>query len=102
MIKFQVTVSDEAFQNLTEHFLFLATVNEKAAEKLKVQLISSIKSLETLPLRFRRLFENEPNSPYRIMVVQKHYGVIYSVREQNVFVSKILDLRGEYDFLCEK
>lgn len=97
---YRVVVSDRAKEMLEMHIRFMAQVNKTAAAAKKRQLMSALRSLETMPERFQ-FFEAPyvlPNK-YRKMFVEKYYLVLYQVRESTVYVDYILDCRKDYRWL---
>ena len=99
MRKYQVAVSGEAQRMLKDHVFFLATVNPDAAERLRKTIVEQIRGLETMPERHPYLEPDDRRNPYRKMVVQKRYIVIYMVVADTVYVEYVVDGRQDYQWL---
>ena len=50
--QYKIIVSNRAKEEMGSHIAFLANINMNAAKKLKEELIKSIRSLTTMPIRF--------------------------------------------------
>ena len=101
MRRYRVSVSGEARRMLREQVYFLARVNPAAAEKLRRELVSAIRSLEKLPERFPYLDPEDRKNAYRKMFVPNWYLVLYLVQGEQVFVEYVLDCRQDYGWLLE-
>ena len=99
MRKYQVKVSGAAQNMLKDHVFFLATVNHDAAERLRKTLVDRIRGLEAMPERYPYLDPDDRRSPYRKMVVQKRYIVIYMIVADTVYVEYVVDGRQDYQWL---
>ena len=99
MRKYRVVVSGAAQNMLKEHVFFLATMNPDAAERLRKTIIEQIRGLETMPERYPYLDPDDRRSPYRKMVVQKRYIVIYMIVTDTVYVEYVVDGRQDYRWL---
>jgi len=91
---YQVIIDPVANDKMYEHFEFLARVNVEAANRLLDNLLSDIRSLESMP--FRNPVYNRPYLPvgkYRYMISNKRYHIIYQVSDSFVFVDDIQDSR---------
>jgi len=99
-MKYQVIVSDRAAQMLERHIRFLAQVSKDAARRTKNEIMSEIRALEQMPLRWS--FFDEPYIPackYHKLPVAGRYLVLYQVRDNQVEVDYILDCREDYCWL---
>ena len=101
MRKYRVAVSGAAQNMLKEHVFFLATMNPDAAERLRKTIIEQIRGLETMPERYPYLDPDDRRSPYRKMVVQKRYIVIYMIVTDTVYVEYVVDGRQDYRWLLK-
>lgn len=104
--KYPVRVSDRAQRMLTDHILFLARINKKAAAVKKKQIMTAIRSLAAMPFRYPLFPESDaaylPPNQYRKMFVENWYLVLYYIKEDTVSVEYILDCRQEeYRWLLE-
>lgn len=98
--RFNVVISPRAKQALGCHIAFVASASPEAALALKDALLRAMRSLEELPYRYP--FFNEPYVPqnkYRKMFVQKHYLIIYQIKDKNVYIDHIADCREDYQWL---
>ena len=98
--KYKVIVSDRAKRMLGTHIRFLAQVNKDAAVVKKKELVTAMRSLESMPQRFP-FFEEEyiPSNKYHKMFVEKWYLVLYQIQDDTVYVDYILDCRKDYSWL---
>jgi len=99
-MKYQAIVSDRAAQMLERHIRFLAQVSKDAARRTKNEIMSEIRALEQMPLRWS--FFDEPYIPackYHKLPVAGRYLVLYQVRDNQVEVDYILDCREDYCWL---
>ncbi|MDD2294761.1 MAG: type II toxin-antitoxin system RelE/ParE family toxin [Eubacteriales bacterium] len=100
MTEYHVVVSDHAKLDAGNHVAFLAEKSEEAARELQTRLITAIRTLCEMPMRYP--FFNEPYIPpnkYHKMFVAKYYLVLYQVKDDHVFVDMILDARQELPWL---
>ncbi|MDD2394212.1 MAG: type II toxin-antitoxin system RelE/ParE family toxin [Sphaerochaeta sp.] len=100
MTEYHVVVSDQAKLDAGNHVAFLAEKSEEAARELQTRLITAIRTLCEMPMRYP--FFNEPYIPpnkYHKMFVKKYYLVLYQVKDDCVFVDMILDARQELPWL---
>lgn len=98
--KYRVIVSDRAKRMLGTHIRFMAQVNKEAAIAKKKELMTAMRSLESMPQRFP--FFEEPYIPpnkYHKMFVAKWYLVLYQIEDDTVYVDAILDCRKDYSWL---
>lgn len=98
--KFTVIVSDRAKRMLGTHIRFLAKADKKAATTKKKEIISAIRSLESMPNRFPFLEGLYiPPNKYHKMFVANWYLILYQIQDNTVYVDYILDCRKEYSWL---
>ncbi len=98
--KYNVVISDKAANMLAEHVRFLALVSKNAAIKLKNEIISEIKALESMPESYPVFYgDNIPINKYRRKLVSKRYLIIYLIKDNDVFVDYVLDCRQDYAWL---
>ena len=102
MRRYKVSISGEARQMLREHIHFLARVNPDAAEKLRKNLVASIRDLEKMPERFPYFEPENRKSAYRKLFVPNCYLVLYLVEGDYVYVEYVLDCRQDYEWLIER
>lgn len=102
MDKYNVIVSQRAFDMLREHIAFISNIDKNSARKVKNKLVEAFRSLEVMPQRFP--FFNEayivPNK-YHKMYVEKWYLVLYQIKDNNVYVDYVLDCRHDYNWLVK-
>lgn len=102
MRKYNVIVSQRAFDMLKEHIAFIANVDKNAAVKTKGKLLDAFRSLEEMPQRFP--FFNEqyiPPNKYHKMYVEKWYLILYQIKDDTVYIDFVVDCRQEYDWLIK-
>jgi len=101
MDKYKIVITQRAFSDLSECVLFVNAVSKEAAKKLHLEIIESIRSLETLP-------EVHPyidglviaNSKIRRMIIHNgRYFIIYKVEKDIVMIYDILDSRKDNSIL---
>lgn len=97
---YKVVVSDSAVNMLMQHAHFVAQVSMEAAEKLRLDIVAAMKSLEDFPERNSWVPSPLlPANKYRKMTVSKRYVVIYQIKDDAVLVDYILDCRQEHKWL---
>ena len=97
---YNVIISDRASEMLVSHIRFLAQVSIKAANDLRIEIISSANSLQKIPERHSYIDDPElPQNKYRKTIVSKRYLLIYQIKDNNVYIDYILDCRQNYDWL---
>ena len=98
--KYKVIISDKAKRMMGRHIRFMAQVNKEAAVSKKNEIITSIRSLESMPYRFP-FFEGHyiPANKYHKMFIERWYLVLYQIKDDIVYVDYILDCRKDYDWL---
>lgn len=101
MNKYKIVITQRAFSDISECVLFVNAVSNDAAKKLHLEIVESIRSLETLP-------EAHPcidglvigNSKVRRMAIHNgRYFVIYKVEKDTVTIYDILDSRKDNSIL---
>ena len=100
MEAYNIIISYEAQRQLGNCVLFIVKENPEAAQCLREQLVSSIRSLEQMPVRYP--FFNEPYIPankYHKMFVENWYLILYQIRDKNVYVEYVVDCRRDYRWL---
>lgn len=99
--KYSVVTSAEALTMLSEHVAFIARVNVQAANRLREDCFTKIKSLEEMPYRGPVLEGTYfPYKKYRYLSFE-NYALVFVVEEerQTVYVDYILDTRKDYNWL---
>jgi len=97
---FKVIIADRARQMLAEHIHFLAQISPSAARKTKNSLLEAIRSLQQLPERCPFLqAEFIPPNQYHKLFVEKWYLILYQIKDETVFVDRIVDCRQDYQWL---
>ncbi len=87
---------------LERHIRFLAQVSKDAARRTKNEILSEIRALGQMPLRWG--FFDEPYVPaykYHKLPVAGRYLVLYQVQDDRVEVDYILDCREDYCWLID-
>jgi hypothetical protein len=98
--KYRVIVSERAKRMLGTHIRFVAQVNKEAAIAKKKELMTAMRSLESMPQRFPFFEETYiPPNKYHKMFVAKWYLVLYQIKDDTVYVDTILDCRKDYSWL---
>lgn len=98
--KYNVIISDTAFQMLAIHVSFLAKVNLTSSKKLKSIMIKAIRDLSETAEMYPWL--SDPMLPlykYHKRLVAKRYCIIYQIQNDVVYVEYILDCRRDYNWL---
>jgi len=101
-MKYHVVVSDRAARMLERHIRFLAQDSKDAARRTKNEILSEIRALEQMPLRWG--FFDEPYVPankYHKLPVAGKYLVLDQVRDDRMEVDYILDCREDYCWLMK-
>lgn len=98
--KYRVIVSERAKRMLGTHIRFVTQVNKEAAIAKKKELMTAMRSLESMPQRFPFFEETYiPPNKYHKMFVAKWYLVLYQIEDDTVYVDTILDCRKDYSWL---
>ena len=98
--KYRVIVCERAKRMLVTHIRFVAQVNKEAAIAKKKELMTAMRSLESMPQRFPFFEETYiPPNKYHKMFVAKWYLVLYQIEDDTVYVDTILDCRKDYSWL---
>lgn len=97
--EYKVIVSEAANLMLVEHARFLSRVSINAANRLIDAFEKAAKSLETMPLRCPVDSTIEPLVPYRKMIIEKRYLILFEVVNTTVYIDYILDCRQDYAWL---
>ena len=95
---YKVIVSPGAYKRMYDHFMFLAQVNETAADKLLKIMLDDLKSLESYVqsgLPYERPYT--PDGKYRYRLCAKRYPIVFMVEDSTVFVDDIQDCREDDD-----
>lgn len=100
--KYRVIVSNRAKRMLGTHIRFMAQVNKEVAIAKKKELMTAMRSLESMPQRFPFFEETYiPPNKYHKMFVAKWYLVLYQIEDDTVYVDAILDCRKDYSWLIQ-
>ncbi|MFC4409035.1 type II toxin-antitoxin system RelE/ParE family toxin [Chungangia koreensis] len=98
--QYKVIISEKAADLLKQHVFFLSKVSEEAANKLREEIISAIKSLEVLPERNPWLINPFlPAYKYRKMLISNRYLILYQVKAEFIYIDVIVDCRQDYHWL---
>ncbi len=98
--RYNVIVSERAWQMLGAHVRFLAQASPAAARKAQDALVRALRSLADMPGRYPFFNENFiPPNKYHRMYVEKWYLVLYQIKDDSVFVEYIVDCRQDYGWL---
>lgn len=96
--KFQVIVSKRAAQQLVEHAVFMARLEERLA----ADFWKAADSLQSFPYRNPILRSSVfVTEKYRKMVFGKWYLLIYQIKGERVFVEYVIDGRQDYQWLIQ-
>ena len=100
--KFQVIVSKRAAQQLVEHAVFMARLEERLARQLAADFWKAADSLQSFPYRNPILRSSVfVTEKYRKMVFGKWYLLIYQIKGERVFVEYVIDGRQDYQWLIQ-
>ena len=100
--KFQVIVSKRAAQQLVEHAVFMARLEERLARQLAADFRKAADSLQRFPYRNPILRSNVfVTEKYRKIVFGKWYLLIYQIKGERVFVEYVIDGRQDYQWLIQ-
>ncbi len=88
----KVIWTDEAILDLELIYDFIALKSEKAAQKLVESLLLRTRQLEDFPTSGPAETELSIAQKYRYLV-ESHFKIIYSIRNQSVFIETVIDTR---------
>jgi len=93
-IAYHVIVDPAANDRMYDHFEFMARVSESAADNLLDGLVSSIRSLESMPQR-NPVYDRPylVRGKYRYLISCDRYRIVYQIEGNTVFVDDIQDCR---------
>ena len=99
-MQYKVIISERAKEMLGMHIRFLTQVNKTAANKLKKRLIDEIRALQEMPQRYPFFNENYiPANKYHKLYVENWFLVLYQIKDDTVYVDRIVDCRQDYQWL---
>jgi mRNA-degrading endonuclease RelE of RelBE toxin-antitoxin system len=95
---YRVSVDAVANDRTAAHFVFLARVSVKAANRLLDELLKDIASLEKTPWA-NPVYDRPylPPEKYRYKIAGKRYRIVYQIDGSDVFVDDIQDCRQADD-----
>lgn len=97
---YNVIVSQRTAEQLVSHVRFVALVSGQAAERLRLDVLEAVASLQVLPERNPWLVDPMlPVYRYRKMPIGNRYLLIYQIKEDTVYVDNIVDCRQDYQWL---
>ncbi|MDY4920064.1 MAG: type II toxin-antitoxin system RelE/ParE family toxin [Phascolarctobacterium sp.] len=98
--QYKVFISEEAKRGLGKIVRSVALNSVQTASKLRLDIVSEIKSLESFPERYPFL-EGDfiPFNKYHKLVIRRNYLVIYQVKDCVVNVDYVVDCRQDYQWL---
>lgn len=85
---------------LISHAVFLAKVNEEAANRLIIAFEECAESLRFMPQR-NPFFDAEyiPKNKYHKHIFEKRYLILYQIKDTKVYIDYVLDCRQNYQWL---
>ncbi|MCL2740296.1 MAG: type II toxin-antitoxin system RelE/ParE family toxin [Oscillospiraceae bacterium] len=94
MPKHSIIVSKKASAMLDRHVEFLARVSPKAADRLRVKVMNEIRGIEANPEGFPLWCPHfNLRKPFRRIIVEKRYMILFTVHDKKVVVAYIIDTR---------
>ncbi|MCK9221972.1 MAG: type II toxin-antitoxin system RelE/ParE family toxin [Limnochordia bacterium] len=97
---YTVKITETAWEMLISHTRFFANVSTPAANRLIEAFVEVTDNLATMPERNPWLeHDSIPFRKYRRLLFRKHYMVLYQIRENVVYVTAVVDCRGDYCWL---
>jgi plasmid stabilization system protein ParE len=97
---YHVVISERAGEMLVQHARFLAQVSTQAADKLRIDIVEAVKSLQEFPERGSWLVDPLlPANRYRKLLVDKRYLLIYQIKDDTVYIDYLVDCRQNYVWL---
>lgn len=98
--KYDVKITETAWEMLLEHARFLANVSVPAANRLIDAFAEITGDLAIMPERNTWLsHEALPFQKYRKLQFAKHYLVLYQLHGSTVYVIAVVDCRQDYAWL---
>ncbi len=100
MNKYKVVITSKALEDLKNCVSFVMNVSREAAQKLQNDLFDSFRSLESFPEK-HPIFEMIKSFPLivRKKVVNQRYVVLFSIKENEILIFRILDVRRKFEGL---
>ena len=91
-MKYNIYLTNNAYNMIKAHISFLSKVSIKAAIKLKQTFKEYIIILKYYPKLGRKLNSKREKPPsIRKMVIEKRYILIYFIENNNIYIDTILD-----------
>ena len=94
-MNFKIEVSQKAFNLINEAVSFVNNVSHEAALSLYKEIMESIRSLETMPRRCPvvKFLSSAAVEIRKMNVNDGRYSLLYSIKEDVVFINSFIDLR---------
>lgn len=93
-MKYNIYLTNNAYNMIKAHISFLSKVSIKAAIKLKQTFKEYIIILKYYPKLWKKLNSKREKPPsIRKMVFEKRYILIYFIVNNNIYIDTILDSR---------
>ncbi len=97
---YNVIISERAMQMLISHAAFLAQINPQAAERLVTEFEHTANSLSIMPHKCPWIIgEYIPKNAYRFILFEKHYMIIFQIKDDTVYADYVIDCRQDYNWL---
>ncbi len=96
-MKFEICVSQDAMDSITDSIRFLSLVNKDKARKELTSIMNSIHSLDEYPLRHQIVPDLAilDRQIRRFVVSKGRYVILYYVIKNTVFICKFIDSRKD-------
>ena len=96
----KITISNKAYFEICDSLSFLSRVSKAASQKLYEEIHSKLEALKEFPFIYPLVNSDIlKNLEIRKMNVDDgRYGILYSVKEDEIYVYRFLDLRKENIF----
>ena len=95
-MKYNIILTDLATITSEYNLMFLHAFNPKYSLKMKNSIMQSIKSLTNFP-NSHSIYKKINNKIYRKLLVNNIYHIIFTVKQNNVFVFYVNDARRNID-----
>ena len=95
-MKYNVIITDLATITSEYNLIFLRNFNPSYSLKIKKCITENIRSLTTFP-HSHAIYKNINNCIYRKLIINNLYHIIFTVKENCVFVFYVNDARRAYD-----
>ena len=97
MENYKITWSSKSMSDLQDCISFVMNVSKESALSLLNDILVAVDSLQNFPER-NSIFDMPKSFPFviRKQLVNQRYAILYSIKENEIILFRILDLRRKF------